>query len=338
MSNPVPGEVEPEALATLAAEPVLAEPAAYLPAGVPWAHVLALRHAGETISFSDFAAACGWAFSFGYGYDSLSTAFMAVCGVPGRDGPYDVFSWLTRRLGYDYDGVAVRDEESFWAFVKQNVNAGTPILTDHFDGGIIRGYRLRDGEREVYFDGPVGAGWLKPDDLQGPCWAYVLRRAGGATPPAHLAREALRHALAKATAGPYDGVLQGLAALDAYRADVADPTKPFDDTGEHGCWFCWATFERLDARRCCADWLHTVADLIGGDAREPILSAADHYSFASDAYDRYRFATGAGEPTEGLRDRARTPDRIAVILPILDEGIAEERAGVEDLKLAVAAL
>ena len=260
---------------------------------------------------------------------------MAVCGKPGRDGPYEVFRWLTERLGYAYEGAPVRDANRFWTFVKQHVDAGRLILSEHLDGGPMYGYREKDGEREVWFGGPVGRGWYKPGRLQ-PTWVYVLKPQGQAPEKRQLIREALARAVKKALPHEYDGVPQGLAALEAYRKDVADPTKDFDKRGE---WFCWGTFERLMARRCCAEWLRSAADALGGPARQPLLAAAERYAKAFESYNAYRVATGAGEAdNRPLKERARTPERIAVLLPLLDRAIAEERAGIEELKKALAAL
>jgi hypothetical protein len=307
----------------------------YLGAGVPVAIVHALKQAGTDISVDEFTAATGWAFSFGYGYDKLSTAFLAVCGKPGRDGPYEVFRWLTERLGYTFEGVPVRDTNRLWDFVKQNVDAGRLVLSEQLDGGLMYGYRQKDGEREVWFGGPVGRGWYKPGRLQ-PAWVYILKPQGQAVEKQQLIREALARALKKALPHEHDGVPQGLAALEAYRKDVADPAKNFDKRGE---WFCWATFERLMARKSCAAWLRSAAGALGGPAREPLLAAAGHYAKAFEGYDKYRAATGAGEAdSRSLQERTRAPERIAVLLPLLDEAIADERAGVEEMRKALAAL
>ncbi|MBM4038771.1 MAG: hypothetical protein FJ290_09670 [Planctomycetes bacterium] len=331
-----PGQVRDDTLAALAAKEWTEEGVPYLGAGVPLAHVLALRKLGTPASFSDFAAASGWAFSFGYAYDGLRTASMAVCGDPKGDGPYEVFRWLTERLGYAYEGVPVRDEERFWAFVKGHVDAGRPILSEHLDGGLICGYREKAGTRQVWFDGPVGRGWLALKNIQ-PTWAYVLTRKGPALDRKQLCRDALRRAVQKASPHEWQGIPQGLAALEAYRADVADPKKAFDG-GERGCWFCWGAFERLSARKCCAEWLKSAADVLGGDARVPLLAASGHYRKAFELYDRYRAAAGAGERSDlSLQARARTPERIAALLPLIDQAIAEERAGIEEMRKALAA-
>jgi hypothetical protein len=55
-------------------------------------------------------------------------------------------------------------------------------------------------------------------------------------------------------------------------------------------------------------------------------------------YDRYRSEVRGREPTPlSLRERARTPERIAVIADILEKGIVAETAGLAALKRAVAA-
>ena len=152
-------------------------------------------------------------------------------------------------------------------------------------------------------------------------------------PKDEITRQALARAVAKGSAHESGGVPQGMAALEAYLADVCDPSKDFADCGE---WFCWAAFERLAARRCCQVWLRSVADDLPPAVRRPILQAADQYRKAFEHYDRYRAEGLGGEPTPlSLRERARTEERIGVIAPILRQGIEAERAGIEKLKSAL---
>ncbi|HUW35263.1 MAG TPA: hypothetical protein VM223_26940, partial [Planctomycetota bacterium] len=136
-------------------------------------------------------------------------------------------------------------------------------------------------------------------------------------------------------ASPHDwkGVPQGLAALEAYLADVADPAKDFENAGP---WFCWAAFERLTVRSCCARWLRQAADVLGGDAKKSLQAAAKHYERAAEFYEQYRAESGSGI-TDGrtLREQARTPEKIAILVPILKAAIAEERAGVVAMARAV---
>ncbi len=139
--------------------------------------------------------------------------------------------------------------------------------------------------------------------------------------------------MAKGRAHSHEGIPQGLAALRAYLAHVADPSKDFAGAGE---WFCWAAFERLMARRCCEIWLRSAAEQLDGNARKVVLDAAESYGEAFQCYDHYRSEVGAGEPSPpSNEERARTPDRIAVTAGILERGIAAEAAGLDALAQAV---
>ncbi|MGD8451813.1 MAG: hypothetical protein PVJ57_08345 [Phycisphaerae bacterium] len=303
----------------------------YAAAGVPLATVAALHRAGENVDFIDLAAGSGWAFSFGYRYDDISPAFLAVRGRPGRDGPFEVFAFLPERLGYRYESARTQVLDELWPFVVRHVDAGTPIISERLDGGLITAYRGDGPDRAVLFDGPVGAGWVPVGELQ-PYAVYVLQRDGQPQPTRQIDAEALRRAVAKAAPHTWRGVPQGLAALEAYLVDVADPNKAFAETPE---WFCWAAFERLTARKCCALWLRRLAERFGAPARKPLRAAADHYAAAYEQYEQYRRAVTAGEPTrEDLLHRARTPARIAAILPLLTAGIEEETRGLEQLQAA----
>jgi len=307
----------------------------YAAAGVPLAVVAALNHAGIEIDFMEFAAASGWAFSFAYRYDDISPAFMAVRGRPESDGPLEVFAFLPGHLGFGYDMALTRDADALWDFVKKYSDAGTPIMSEHLDGGLITGYREVDGKRQLYFDGTVMPGWIDVGDLN-PYAVYVLVKQRDALPREQITRLALKRAVFKGSAHDWHETRQGMAALRAYLADVRDPARDFASTGE---WFCWAAFERLMARRCCAVWLQSAAEQLAGEARDRTLTAAGHYEQAFEHYERYRSEVSAGEPTpRSLQERARAPQRIATIAPLLERAIAAERDGLAALERAVGPL
>ncbi|HET6496365.1 MAG TPA: hypothetical protein VFH61_13490 [Thermoleophilia bacterium] len=307
----------------------------YAGAGVPLGVVAALNHAGVDIDFMQFAAASGWAFSFGYTYGDISPAFMAVRGNPNADGPLEVFAFLPTRLGFDYEMAETKKPEQLWPFVRKHLDTGTPIVSEHLDGGLISGTREHNGTRQVYFDGTVGAGWIDVDKLH-PYAVYVLVRAREAEPPEQIARDALRRALRKASAHEHGGVPQGMAALRGYLADVSDPSKDFAECGE---WFCWAAFERLMARKCCSVWLRSLKGFVPDECVPLLDKAAGLYAKAFELYEQYRAEVLGGEPTPlSLEERARTPERIGVIAPLLEQAISAEAAGIEALRNAVAAL
>jgi hypothetical protein len=161
----------------------------YAGAGAPLAVVAALNRAGVEIDFMEFAAASGWAFSFAYTYDDISPAYMAVRGNTQYDGPFEVFAFLPDKFGCGYDMALTREHEVLWDFVKRLVDADTPIMSEHLDGGLISGYQEAEGKRQLYFDGTVGSGWIDVDGLN-PHAVYVLVEQRNPMPPkdiAHLA-------------------------------------------------------------------------------------------------------------------------------------------------------
>jgi len=282
----------------------------------------------------EFAAASGWAFSFGYKYDDVSAAHLAVRGNPELDGPSEVFAFLPRLFGFEYEMARARDHEELWRFVVKYVEAGTPIMCEHLDGGLITGHQEHDGRRQLYFDGTVAPGWIDIDKLQ-PHAVYVLKRKRDASPRDEITRRALTRAAAKGSAHRWGGIPQGMAALQAYLADVQDASKCFDETEE---WFCWAAFERLMARRCGEVWLRSTAGQLTDRADELTLVAAERYGKAFERYERYLSEVSAGaQSAKSLRDRARTPRRIAVIAPLLEEAVAAEGEGLVALEQAIQA-
>ena len=306
----------------------------YAGAGVPLGVVAALNHAGIDIDFMEFVAATGWAFSFGYGYDNLPAAYMAVRGNPKEDGPLEVFAFLPLQYGLDYELARTAEPDELWSFVRDRIEAGTPIMSEHMDGGLITAYREQSGQHQLYFDGTAFPGWIDVDKLN-PYAVYSFAKRREAQPRDEILRTALQRAVTKGSAHTWKGAPQGMAALQCYLADVSDITKNFADRGE---WFCWAAFERLMARRCCEVWLHRTAEELAGKARTLASEAAGCYGQAFELYDRYRLEMGAGEPApRSNEEKARAPDRIAATARILESAIKAEAGGLDALRQAVVA-
>ena len=308
----------------------------YAGAGVPLGITAALNHAGIDIDYMTYVAATGWAFSFSYNYGGAPyTAQMAIRGNPANDSWIEIFAFVPLKLGLAYSIAPTLEPEKSWPFVKKYVDAGVPIMSEHIDGGLISDYREHDGRRQVFFDGSVHQGWTDIDKLD-EYHIAVFEKAGEPAPRKQFLREALQRAVAKGSAHEADGELQGVAALEAYLADVKDPSKDFADSGE---WFCWAAFQRLMARRCAAVWLTRIVSELTGDVASHVQKAAQHYQQAFECYEEYRQEVQGGEPTPlSHEQRARTPERIAVIGPLLEAGIEAEKAGLASLTKAVVAM
>ena len=330
-SYPVQTEVSLERVCAESEVPI----PVYAGAGVPTAIVAGLNHAGVPIKFMEFAAATGWSFSFSYCYNDISAAFMAIRGKPGDDGPLEVFAFLPGLFGLGYEMARTEDADALWGFVTTRVDAGTPVMSEHMDGGLITGYRTKRARREIFFEGTVDTGWTAADGL-GPYAVYSFVRERDPRPREEVIRLALIRAIQKGRAHTWNGQPQGLLALRAYLADVRDPGRTFEASGE---WFCWATFERLMARRCSEVWLRTLAQELPAGVAPRLEEAAGHYETAFRNYDLYRGATQGSEPPRPtLHERARSPERIAQCAPLLEQGIESEARGVEVLEEAVRVL
>jgi hypothetical protein len=82
--------------------------------------------------------------------------------------------------------------------------------------------------------------------------------------------------------------------------------------------------------------LRACADNYDGKAESLLQQAADRYGDAFQRYEEFRAAVQDGfPPRAGLKERARTPERIAVIAPILEAGIEAEDTGLDLLARAV---
>ena len=91
------------------------------------------------------------------------------------------------------------------------------------------------------------------------------------------------------------------------------------------------------ARKCAAAWLESVGKIFTGEIAKHLKHAVGHYSKAWKHYEEYRLAIPAGEPTpQSLQQRARTPERISAIVPILDKAIEEEAKGIRAFEKAAA--
>lgn len=296
----------------------------YAGAGVPLAVVAAMNHAGIPIRFMEFVAASGWAFSFGYLYHDISAAFMGVRGDPTADGPFEVFSFLPRCHGLGYEMALTSDPEAVWTFVTEHVDAGTPVMSEHMDGGLIPAYRERSSERQLFFDGTVSPGWIPVDGLN-PHAVYAFVQEGIARGQEEITAEALGRAVAKGRGHEWQGVPQGLSALRSYLADVCDTSKDFQEAPE---WFCWAAFERLMARRCAQVWLESVAEGLPRTEKALLEQAAAGYGRAFQCYNRYLGEVRGPDPDHhSFQHRTRSDERVWTLAPLLAEGIgAEERA------------
>lgn len=297
-------------------------------AGLPTAYVEALNHAGTEIDYVEFTAISGWAFSYGYKYGDISPAFLAVRGRPGGEGPCEAFQ-IAEWFGYDYESARTEEKDELWAFVRKHIDAGTPIISEHMDGGLICGYREQEGKREVWFAINPGADeptWVDINDLQ-PYEVCVLVKKGDPLPKRELYLRALQRVVKYARPHEIEGVPQGLAALEAYAADVGDPSKDFSDCGEY---FCWATFERLGARKSAAVWLQRAAAELG--QRFGLDAAAARYDHAYQLYEEYRRAVGGGDPNSTItREQVCEPERMAHVVGLLRGAINEERAGLGEM-------
>lgn len=329
-------EVKPDALTELAGQwfgESLAddwEKGIVLQAGVPLGHVQALNLAGTEIDFAEFVALSGWAFSFSYKYGDVWPAFMAVRGDPNSETPMCAFGWLTSRLGYGFEAAPTAEKERLWVFVRKHIDAETPILSEHHDGGLITGYREAAGKREVWFAGSAFSEWVDIANLH-PVEVCVLVEGQEAVPRDELLLMALERAARFASPGEGDP-RTGLAAVEAFVGDMSDPEKTFEDCGD---WFGWASLERLTARKCCAIWLNSIADeLVVGE--ESLRAAAIHYLRAAYLYHSWRFGV------LGLREKgdeqARAPEKVAALAPVLQEALTQETLALADLEEALAEL
>jgi hypothetical protein len=224
------------------------------------------------------------------------------------------------------------DPEGLWQFVKEHVDAGTPLMSEHMDGGLIAAYREKNGSRQIFLDGTVSPGWIDVGGLQ-PHAVYAFVREGEARPPGEVTREALGRAVAKGREHEWRGVPQGLSALRRYLADVSDLSKDFREAQE---WFCWAAFQRLMARRCAQVWLASVAGTLPRSERMLVEKAASAYGAAFRYYDQYLAEVRESAlPGHSRRRGNRSRERIWAMVPLLAQGIGAEERGLDHLEEVV---
>ena len=319
--QPLPGQVRPAGLAKHRLSSASAPAQPYAGAGVPLAVMQALRQAGSDVDFTDLVAGGGWAMSFSYNPDSWHCAGLSC--TP--------FAFVPERLGFQRHAASLKDRDAAWNFIRQHIDAGRLIVCEHLDGGLIYGYRQRNGTREVWYDGTIDLGWRDIEKLE-PAGCFAFEKVRDPLPAVHLYRESLAE-IVKATRSRTAGSTAfGLRALQTYAADVQNPQKSFDNLTE---WFCWAAFERLCNRAAAATWLRRAADTLGGDARPHLLAAADDYDQAHRAYAAYEQAVhDPAHASLPWNQRMRSPDRIATFARLLNDGIAAETKAIESLAKA----
>ena len=91
------------------------------------------------------------------------------------------------------------DADAVWDFVRKHVDAGTPVMSEHFDGGLMTAYRVKGKKRQLFFDGTAFPGWTDVDKLH-PYAVYTLKKTKQALPEDQIRELALHRAVANGKA------------------------------------------------------------------------------------------------------------------------------------------
>jgi hypothetical protein len=189
-----------------------------------------------------------------------------------------------------------------------------------------------------------------------PCDKRLFRLAGPA--PATDEREAARETLAglvRLAAEPYwtgwrkkaaPNAATGLAAIERYASDVADPAHAMQDqdgTNRDTCffdrgWGCYAIYPQWTARECTARYLGHAAALFEDGAAKHVRDASAKYRAAYRAWQRWEAHLGRSTKFGSYDERWADPAHRRAGSEAAFEAMGNEKEAVASVKRAVSAL
>ena len=273
---------------------------------VPWAersdtymYLTQMRAAGYDVDYATLNTVGGYGPSFAYAPRPNDKWGMHYHPPAGRD------ERIAHATGCRYRWRQYRDPEDYWQALKAAIDAGQIVHGPNEEDLLFIGYvdAERSEERKVL---PLAIVFVDEDEWT---WAQFTRwHARGMVSgwlgriearvepwPARQSAIEVMKMMIRAGFGedsrrrPDDGVVWGVAGIEAYAADLADLDKSGAPEGEggffQGGWRgCHNVYPQISGRPSSAAYLRTAAPQFEGETRQHIESAAEAYARATESW------------------------------------------------------
>lgn len=286
----------------------------------PWAersdtymYLTQMRIAGWDIDYADLITLAGYGPSFAYAPRPSDKWMVHYFPPEGRD------ERIAHATGCRYRWRQYKDVEEYWQALKRAIDEGQAVHGPNEEDILFIGYvdAAKPEDRKVM---PLAIVFVDDDEWtweqfknwhsRGMVSGWFGRIEGRVEPwPARQSAVEVLGTMVRVANGddsrrkPNDGVVWGIAGVEAYAADLADMSKSgaVEDKGGYfqGGWRgCHNVYPQMSGRPAAAAYLKRVAPSFEGDAQMHLLAAAAEYEKAAEAW---RSFTGQlGRDTQGV--------------------------------------
>ena len=266
-----------------------------------------MRLAGWDVSYADLITVAGYGPSFAY--------------APGRKDKWMAHYFPPRRrdqriahaTGCRYRWRQYKDAEEYFQAIKKAIDAGQAVHGPNEEDVLFIGYvdAPKPADRKVM---PLAIVFVDDDEwtweqfvkwhsremVRG--WFGCIEERVEPWPARKSAVEVMKM-MVRVAGGrdsrrkPDDGVIWGIAGIEAYADDLADMSKsgaPASKGGyfQAGWRGCHNIYPQMSGRPAAASYLKRVARLFEGQQREHILAASGHYADATESWREFERQLG----------------------------------------------
>jgi hypothetical protein len=274
---------------------------------VPWAercdtymYLAHLRAVGVDVDYATLNVVAGYATSFTYDPRPDGQWGRHYWPIDGRD------ERIAHAIGQRYRWHRHATPEDYWQALKRSIDEGQPVHAPFMEDVLFIGYvdAGKPDERKVM---PVAIVFVDQDEWtwerfvrwHGQFGGWFGRWEGQVDPwPARQSAIEVIETLVRVARGDDprgkqgDGVVYGIAGVEAYATDLADMSRSgaAEDDGGYfqGGWRgCHNVYPQISGRPAAAKYLRRIATHFEGETREQIETAAAAYDRATEAWTAY---------------------------------------------------